>query len=144
MNLLTFALGVIILVASLIQYSARDGINAEQHYRCGLEISEMRRRLKITAKAATDEELLEIGDAYALILQKYSINHDQVDFDQYRMERKEEARKFNFIERTAISLRIGIVRHLASIMLLTVSLLLAWLIFAIIAPAWQLSAVAPV
>ena len=80
MNLLTVLLAVVILVASLLQYSARDGVNAEQHYRCGLEIGELRRRLKINAVNVSDADLMSVADEYALILQKYSINHDPVSY----------------------------------------------------------------
>ena len=140
MNLLTLLLAVVILVASLMQYSARDGVKAEQHYRCGLEIGEMRRRLKIAADSVTNPELVSIADSYALVLQKYSINHDQVDFDQYRIERIEESRKLSFLERRIIPIRIICGRHLANIALLVITGVIAWLLWAIVAPAWQLAA----
>jgi len=140
LNLLTFVLGIVILVASLIQYSARDGVNAEQHYRCGLEIGEMRRRLKIRSDIISDADLLAIADAYAFILQKYSINHDQSDFDRYRIERKEEAKKLSCADRIIIPIRIFIGRNVANVILLVMTLLTCGLILAVIMPAWILAA----
>lgn len=140
LNLLTFGLGVVILVASLLQYSAGDGVKAEQHYRCGLEIGEMRRRLKIRRDTITDDELVDVADAYALVLQKYSINHDQTDFDQYRIERSDEAKKLKWWERIWIPIRMTVERHLATICLSAMTLLTLWLVAAIIGPAWTLAA----
>ncbi|MBB4408726.1 SLATT domain-containing protein [Agrobacterium radiobacter] len=141
MNLLTFVLGVVILVASLIQYSARDGVNAELHYRCGLEIGEMRRRLKIQGEHLNDEALLKISDDYSLILTKYSLNHDQVDYDQFRVERLEEARKLDVMARWLwIPLRMAVTKHTANFMLLALTLSMAWLVWAVISPAWSLAA----
>ncbi|MBY3043179.1 SLATT domain-containing protein [Rhizobium ruizarguesonis] len=141
MNLLTFVLGTAILVASLIQYSARDGVNAELHYRCGLEIGEMRRRLKILGDTIDQDMLLKISNEYSLILSKYSINHDQVDFDQYRIERSEEAKKLGYFERwIAIPFRMHLARHAANIALIAITILMGWLIWAVIAPAWHLAA----
>lgn len=140
MNLLTVGLGVIILVVSLIQYSARDGVNAEQHYRCGLEIGEMRRRLKIIADVISDSDLVEAANSYALILQKYSINHDQIDYDQYKVERTDEAKKLSFFERSSLPIRIVFARQFPNILLLLLSSLILWLLAAIIGPAWQLAA----
>ncbi len=141
MNLVTFVMGIVILVASLIQYSARDGVNAELHYRCGLEIAEMRRRLKILRDSIGDEELLKISDEYSSILTKYSVNHDQVDFDQYRIERTEEAKKLGYYERfIAIPFRMRVARHAANIALVVLSVFMIWLVWAVIAPAWRLAA----
>lgn len=141
MNLITFVLGLVILVASLIQYSARDGVNAELHYRCGLEIGEMRRRLKIVRDSIDDASLLKVSDEYSSILSKYSINHDQVDFDQYRIERTEEAKKLGFLERwIAIPFRMHVARHAANISLAILSVIMIWLVWAVIAPAWNLAA----
>lgn len=139
-NLLTFVLGVVILVASLLQYSARDGVNAEQHYRCGLEIGEMRRRLKIQADSISDADLLAAADSYALILQKYSINHDQSDFDRYRIERKEEAAMLSWTDRIIIPVRIFFSSNVANLILFAMTLLTFGLIGAVIAPAWTFAA----
>lgn len=140
LNLLTFVLGVTILVASLIQYSARDGVNAEQHYRCGLDIGEMRRRLKITADAMDDTTLAGVADEYALILHKYSINHDQVDYEQYQIERSDEATKLSWLDRVSIPIRISYARHLPNAILAIVTALTIWLVVAIIGPEWRLAA----
>jgi hypothetical protein len=142
MNLLTLGLGVVILVASLLQYSSRDSVNAEQHYRCGLEIGELRRRLKISAETITDDELSQVADQYALILQKYSINHDQIDYEQYQIERKEEYIKLKWIDRQWLRLRIGYSQQVPNLALVGATILVLWLMAAIVVPAWSLPAAA--
>lgn len=139
-NLLTLFLGVVILVASLIQYSSRDGVNAEQYYRCGLEISEMRRPLKLQFDTISDEDLIQLSNAYSLVLQKYSINHDQVDYNRYRIERAEEAKKLSWLEHVTIRLKMLITQHTANIALISITVFLGWLAFVIVAPNWQLEA----
>lgn len=140
LNLLTFVLGVVILVVSLIQYSSRDGVNAEQHYRCGLEVGEMRRRLKIRADMISDQDLLIVADDYALVLQKYSINHDPTDFDLYRIERPDEAKKLSWWDRTTLPIRIFADRNAATAVLWTMSIVTVGFILLIIGPAWTLAA----
>lgn len=142
MNLLTLGLGVVILVASLLQYSSRDSVNAEQHYRCGLEIGELRRRLKISAETITGDELSQVADQYALILQKYSINHDQIDYEQYQIERKEEYSKLKWIDRQWLRLRIGYSQQVPNLALVGATILVLWLMAAIVVPAWSLPAAA--
>lgn len=142
MNLLTLGLGVVILVASLLQYSSRDSVNAEQHYRCGLEIGELRRRLKISAETITGDELSQVADQYALILQKYSINHDQIDYEQYQIERREEYSKLKWIDRQWLRLRIGYSQQVPNLALVGATILVLWLMAAIVVPAWSLPAAA--
>ena len=140
LNLLTFILGVIILVASLIQYSSRDGVNAEQHYRCGLEISDMRRSLKLSYDKTSDDQLNEIGNAYSLILQKYSINHDQVDFERFKIERKDESKDIPWYEKIRIWVALTATQHMANFALALITILLFALVFAIVSPACELPA----
>lgn len=68
------------LVSSLLQYSSGDVVSAEQHHRAGLELSEIARELAIRLPIIEDTELLAMASRYSATLQKYSINHDDVDF----------------------------------------------------------------
>jgi hypothetical protein len=87
LNVVTMVASVLILAVSLIQYSNNDAVNAEQHHRCGLEINELRGQLQARQEAMIGEdELLEFARRYAHILDKYSVNHDVVDYDRYRLD----------------------------------------------------------
>ena len=85
-NLVALVTAVIVLVSSLLQYSRLDVVSAEQHHRCGLEINELLR--EYDGPGAHD--YYELADSYNEILQKYSINHDDVDFWSVTLDRPEE------------------------------------------------------
>lgn len=85
----TIAFSVFILAMSLLQYSNADPVRAEQHHRCGLEINALRRELRAT-QIATGDELLRFSRRYDETLQKYSINHETVDFERYKLEHPNE------------------------------------------------------
>ena len=90
LNLITVVFAVVILVASLLQYSARDGVNAEQHHRCALEISQARRLLKLDGPKADEEATRKYTERYNRILDRYSINHDDIDYCKYKVDRPED------------------------------------------------------
>jgi SMODS and SLOG-associating 2TM effector domain family 5 len=76
-NLITVGFSIIVLVSSLLQYSSGDVVNAEQHQRCALEIDEIQRDLRVKMPNVTEEELQKFCHRYDLVLQKYSINHEE-------------------------------------------------------------------
>ena len=92
---------VMALVFSLKTYADRHAVEAEQMHRCSLEINEIRRKysildmsnVKIYSKAA---------DEYNLVLQKFSINHSDKDYQKYKYEHRWEfedlKQKPNFLE----------------------------------------------
>jgi hypothetical protein len=91
-NLVTIALSLIILVASLLQYSTGDAVNAEQHHRSGLEINET---FRVAHQKAVDgvipsNDLTHLNERFNAILQKYSVNHDEIDYLKYQLDHSEE------------------------------------------------------
>ena len=90
LNLITVFFAIVILVSSLLQYSTRDGVNAEQHHRCALEIAQARRELKLDGPNADSKLAREYTERYNRILEKYSINHDGIDYCQYQVDRPED------------------------------------------------------
>ena len=85
-NLVTLIVAVIVLVSSLLQYSRLDVVSAEQHHRCGLEINEVLR--EFGGLGPHDYKNLVVK--YNEILQKYSVNHDDVDFWSVTLDRPDE------------------------------------------------------
>lgn len=110
LSVVTMLASVLILAVSLIQYSNNDAVNAEQHHRCGLEVNELRGELAAKGDAIEPAELNLFSQRYARILDKYSINHDGVDFDQYRIEHPEKY-PLSLLERIAIRARGLVVDH---------------------------------
>jgi hypothetical protein len=130
-NLITIAFSIIILVSSLLQYSNGDVVNAEQHHRSALEISELRREMRFGFEDSpmNGVKLKAFSDRYSAILQKYSINHDDIDYLKYQLERPEEFPWVKCVERFVIRIRVAISAYTPSALLFSISILVVWLIF---------------
>lgn len=106
-NLLCIGMALIILVSSMLQYSRVDGVSAEQHHRCGLELNELRRELIGCKRPLGSSEYLSFTKRYGEILQKYSLNHDDIDYLAVKIDRPHE---YPWINRPAVffsRLKIG-------------------------------------
>jgi len=129
LSLLTVVFSIIVLVSSLLQYSSGDVVSAEQHHRAGLEISEIARELAIKLPVIQDAELLALASRYNATLQKYSINHDDVDFLRYQMENQDKYPWLTWSDRFSIRVQIFAVKHVFSAVLITITVLLVGLVF---------------
>lgn len=85
-NLATIAIAVVILVSSLLQYSSGDVLRAEQFHRSALELKELRREIKARRGAMSANEFLTDSAKYSRILEKYAVNHDDIDYLRYQLE----------------------------------------------------------
>jgi hypothetical protein len=121
LNLITVVFTIIILVSSLLQYSSGDVVSAEQHHRAGLEMSEIARELAIALPSITTQELIHMSQRYSATLQKYSINHDDVDFQRYQMEKPDDYPWLTWCERTSIRIRTFATRHVYSAILIAIT-----------------------
>lgn len=90
--LLTIALSIFILASSLLRSSNSGLVKAEQFQRCALEVNSLRRELD---SSATNAKLSDFAMRYDEILKRYNINHDQSDYDQYRLEHPDEFPDFS-------------------------------------------------
>ena len=88
-NLATIAIAVVILVSSLLQYSSGDVIKAEQFHRSALELKELRREIKARRATMDASEFLKDSAKYSRILEKYAVNHDDIDYLRYQLENAE-------------------------------------------------------
>jgi hypothetical protein len=129
LNLLTVVFSIIVLVSSLLQYSSGDVVSAEQHHRAGLEMSEIARELAIKLPGIPDTELLAMTNRYNSTLQKYSINHDDVDFARYQLENSEKYPWLTWSDRLSIRIRTFAVKHVFSAVLLAITAFLVVLVF---------------
>ena len=122
-NLGTVGLSLTILVSSLMQYSSGEVVSAEQQHRSGLEINEVRRELLLKEMSATPDELLDFTRRYNAVLQKYSVNHEDIDYLKYQLERPEDFPWITCWQRTKIALSLALVRHTLTILLMGVTIL---------------------
>ena len=85
----TVAMSVVILAATLIQNSEAGMVKSDQFHRCALEVNALRRGL-LANEAASPEEIAKVANQYNEIMQRYGLNHDPVDYEQYRLEHLDE------------------------------------------------------
>jgi hypothetical protein len=87
--LATVGFSIFILASSLIQASHAGQVKADQFQRCALEINSLRRDL-ISYSDDASLDLQSYTGRYDEILRRYNINHDDVDYDKYRLEHPDE------------------------------------------------------
>lgn len=87
-NFYTVCLSILILVASLLQYSSNNGLLVELHHRSGMEIEKVHR--DFIGSEANLKTYVEYNEKYSRALEKYSINHNQMDYDKYVVNNKEK------------------------------------------------------
>jgi hypothetical protein len=127
-NLITVGLSVVILVSSLLQYSSGDIVNAEQHHRSALEINEQRRMLMLTPTTVSDEDLRPFAERYNGILQKYSVNHSEIDYLKYQTERLEDFSWMTAGRKRWILMKLFFINHLANLVLLAITACMFWVV----------------
>jgi hypothetical protein len=89
-NFLTVVLSIVIVISSLLQYSSNNVANAEQLHRKGLDLNEQARLLMLEPNDVAKKTMEDFTQRYGAILQKYSINHEPIDFQQTQFERPED------------------------------------------------------
>lgn len=89
LNLTTVAFSLVILASSLLQSSSADPVKADQFQRCALEINSLRRDLRSTDQLTTPV-LRDYSTRFDDILRRYNLNHDEVDYEKFRLEHADE------------------------------------------------------
>lgn len=84
--LLTISLSVFILVFTLLHSGNKSALKADQFQRCALEVNALRRSILSNENA----DIAEFTKKYDDVLSRYSVNHDEVDYDKYRLEHPDE------------------------------------------------------
>jgi hypothetical protein len=85
LTLTSISVSVIILALSGIQYGSNLAVQSELMHKCALDINEVRRLLESTENP-TEKFVKKCLSEYDLILQKYPMNHETVDFLTYKLE----------------------------------------------------------
>lgn len=87
--LATVGMSVVILAATLIQNSDAGMVKSDQFHRCALEVNALRRSL-LTSDPTDATEVARCASQYNEIMQRYGLNHDPVDYEQYQREHPDE------------------------------------------------------
>jgi hypothetical protein len=134
-NLLTVSFSIIVLVSSLLQYSSSDVVNSEQHLRCALEIDEISRDIRVKMPNVFDEELQAFCKRYDGVLQKYSVNHEEVDFMKCLLDHPEENAWLGTLAKLRFRVLLVYSKHVQTLILFAITAGLIWLIFFYAYPA---------
>lgn len=84
--LMTVGLSIFILAFTLLHSANNSALKADQFHRCALEVNALRRELLADLEA----DVARFAKLYDDILGRYNINHEDVDYDKYRLEHPEE------------------------------------------------------
>lgn len=128
LNLITVAFSVIVLVSSLLQYSSGDVVNSEQHHRSALEMNEQRRLLDLTNSNVSNQDLEPFVTGYNAILQKYSVNHEAIDYQKYQVERPEEFPWLRLHQRVWIGLKLFFINYFTTLVLIGITMFVVLLL----------------
>lgn len=128
LNLATVVLSVVILAAALLHNSKRDTVNAEQHHRSALEIKEIHREMA-AREDITASELLDYTKKYSAVLQKYSVNHGNLDFRKYMADRPEQFKFLNLRSRLVIKASLAVRDYFQIALLFVITVGFIWLVF---------------
>jgi SMODS and SLOG-associating 2TM effector domain family 5 len=130
-NLFNVSLSIIILISSLLQYSNNGTLNAEQHHRCALEINEIIRDIEARSTGLPQSDFLEYVAKYSLVLQKYSINHDECDYWEFQLNHPEEHTWMSWYSRLQKRVMIFWLKHKLILLLVAMTMILSFAIHAI-------------
>ena len=129
LNLTTVVLSIIILVSALLHNSKRDAVNAEQHHRSALEIKEIHREMLARGGAIDTDALLKFVERYSAILQKYSVNHNDLDYKKFQTDRPEQFAYLGKFVRLRTLTALAIRDNVQMVCLTSVTVFCLWLVF---------------
>jgi hypothetical protein len=134
-NLATLALAVIVLIASLVQYASNNAATGEQFHRSALEINEIRRELDTANPNSNVNALQTAFEKYNVILQKYSINQDDIDYLRYQYERPDDYPWIDAEKQSEIARLVFWSKYWSVIVMATITILWLALIFVYAIPS---------
>jgi hypothetical protein len=128
LNLVAVLYAIMILFASLYQYSNGDIVNAEQNQKNALELDEIRRAVELRDQAITEEELAQFTQAYNAALKSCPAPQERIDYQKYQIERPQDFRELKGFDRALIWLQWNWRYHFPTAVLIAVSALTAALV----------------
>ncbi|WP_425340985.1 hypothetical protein [Agrobacterium larrymoorei] len=96
--------------------------------RSALDLQELKRELQFRDEDLQRDQFLEISKRYNQILQKYSLNHDDVDFWRYQLDYSTEF-KLKWFDRITKRIKIQVAYQYPSIVLFSIVSFLALVMY---------------
>lgn len=127
-ELMTIALSILLLASSVLQYASNHAVKSELFHRSALDIQELKRQLQFRADTIDQADFLKISASYNDVLQKFSLNHDDVDFFRYQLENK-KLYDIGWCERLSKKGQIKVAYGYPSIFLFSVAVLVVGITF---------------
>ncbi|UYO46585.1 SLATT domain-containing protein [Rhodopseudomonas palustris] len=91
-SVLTVIISVFLIIITLLEGSKRYDSEADRMLNCGLEISEIYNRFQALNKEKADERRTEFNNEYSAVMNRYGLNHEDVDFLKFKMANRAELR----------------------------------------------------
>lgn len=88
--LFTIAASVALLVLTNLNTGNQNMVLSEQLHRCALEVNEVSRELDAALAGNDDSGTSRCAKNYSEILQKYSVNHEKIDYIEHKLHRRDE------------------------------------------------------
>ena len=131
---INFITGLLIIITSLMHHAASSGAPAEQSHRSGLEINEIIREI-LSCDQVSSEEINNFSKKYSDVLQKYSINHDKIDYEITMIYDTEERKKFNIIQALFIHIKhFSITNYIKILMIIVFAATICMLYIILVMP----------
>lgn len=124
LNIFIIFLSIVILVASLLQYSSNNVVNSEKLHRSGLEIKEIERELELRRDQIDLSELDLYRVRYNNVLEKYSVDHDHRDYALYQIENREKYPYITDYAAFAAHTGIRIRKHAATVFIIIITVII--------------------
>ncbi|KQV31139.1 SLATT domain-containing protein [Rhizobium sp. Root1204] len=90
LELTTIALSILLLASSVLQYASNHAVKAELFHRSALEMQELKRELQFRSAGLDEPQFMDISRRYNEVLQKYALNHDDVDFWRQQLDYRQD------------------------------------------------------
>jgi len=98
LTFISIVISIFIIVLSLLEASKEYSIKAERLYTCANEINRLMSELKFAQATITEidkleKEVYKIHNEYQLLIKNVKENHDDIDFDLFRVANKKKPMK---------------------------------------------------
>jgi hypothetical protein len=123
--MVTVLLSLLILASTLLQYACTFGVRAELYHRSGLEIQAIKRELQFKSGDIREADFAKFSSSYNDVLQRYALNHDDVDFYRQQLEYPEDF-PMGCFERMRKSVKLFVAYQYPNAVILALILLTGW------------------
>lgn len=81
-------LAVLLITVTLIEGAKRYALEADRHYRCAREVSELFNTFEALSTEEADGRRVEFNRRYTEILTDFEIEHDDIDYRRFKLDNR--------------------------------------------------------